>query len=95
LARPSAASGLPSLHQGKGRGGYRSLAFPYLPEPKEARGVDSLLTGGQAQREVHGLQADSLLRPDLQIVYPGQHVLTDVAISHPLAFPGRRSAGSE
>jgi hypothetical protein len=53
-----------------------------------------LLTGGQAQREVHGLQADSQLRPDLRIVYPGQHVLTDVAISHPLAFAGRRSAGS-
>ena len=27
-----------------------------------------LLTGGQAQREVNGLQADSWLRPDLQIV---------------------------
>jgi hypothetical protein len=29
-----------------------------------------LLTGGQAVREVRGLQAGSDLRPDLQIVYP-------------------------
>jgi hypothetical protein len=42
-----------------------------------------LLTGGQAVREVTGLQGKSKLRPDLQIVYPGRHVLTDVAVVHP------------
>jgi hypothetical protein len=54
-----------------------------------------LLTGGQAKREETGLQAGSLLRPDLRIVYPGQHVLTDVAVTHPLRVDGRRSAGTE
>ena len=53
-----------------------------------------LLTGGQAKREVTGLQEDRRLRPDLQIVYPGQHVLTDVAVTHPLSDPGLRSANS-
>jgi hypothetical protein len=48
-----------------------------------------LLTGGQAVREVSGLQTKSLLRPDLQIVYPGRHVLTDVAVVHPLGSRGR------
>jgi hypothetical protein len=53
-----------------------------------------LLTGGQAKREVNGLQADRRLRPDLQVVYPGQHVLTDVAVTHPLSHPGLRCANS-
>jgi len=47
-----------------------------------------LLTGGQAVREVTGLQRKSKLRPDLQIVYPGRHVLTDVAVVHPLGVYG-------
>ena len=49
-----------------------------------------LLTGGQAVREVKGLQAGSDLRPDLQIVYPGRHVLSDVAVVRPLAAFGRQ-----
>ena len=49
-----------------------------------------LLTGGQAVGEVKGLQAGSDLRPDLQIVYPGRHVLSDVAVVHPLAARGRQ-----
>jgi hypothetical protein len=48
-----------------------------------------LLTGGQAVREVKGLDVNSMLRPDLQIVYPGRHVLTDIAVVHPLAVYGR------
>jgi hypothetical protein len=48
-----------------------------------------LLTGGQAMREVKGLDAKSDLRPDLQIVYPGRHVLTDVAVVHSLGSRGR------
>jgi hypothetical protein len=47
-----------------------------------------LLTGGQAVREVTGLQKKSKIRPDLQIVYPGRHVLTDVAVVHPLGVYG-------
>jgi hypothetical protein len=46
-----------------------------------------LLTGGQAMREVTGLQRKSHLRPDLQIVYPGRHV-------HPLAVYGRSQPGN-
>jgi hypothetical protein len=53
-----------------------------------------LLTGGQAKREVHGLQAQSKLRPDMQLVYPGRHVLTDVAVVHPLGVDRRRGAAS-
>ena len=49
-----------------------------------------LMTGGQARREVRNLQTGSDLRPDLQIVYPGRHVLTDVAVAHPLASRGRQ-----
>ena len=48
-----------------------------------------LLTGGQAVREVSGMQTQSRLRPDLQIVYPGQHVLTDVAVVDPLGVHAR------
>jgi hypothetical protein len=54
-----------------------------------------LLTGGQANREVTGLQADRMLRPDLRIVYPGQHVLADVAVIHSLGINARHSAGSQ
>ena len=54
-----------------------------------------LLTGGQAKREASGMQADSLLRPDMRIVYPGQHVLTDIAVTHSLGYRGRLSAGSQ
>ena len=43
-----------------------------------------MTVGGQAIPEPRGLVSDSRLRPDLQIVFPGQHVLTDVVISHPL-----------
>jgi hypothetical protein len=40
--------------------------------------------GGQAVREPKGLHHEDRRRPDLQIVFPGQHLLTDVTISHPL-----------
>ena len=49
-----------------------------------------LATGGQASREVKGLQADSHLRPDLQLLYPGEHVITDVAVVHPLGAQGKQ-----
>jgi hypothetical protein len=48
-----------------------------------------LLTGGQAMREVKGLDAQNRLRPDLQIVYPGRHVITDVAVVHSLGAYAR------
>jgi hypothetical protein len=40
--------------------------------------------GGVASMEPKGLSADRLIRPDLQISFPGQHILTDVVVSHPL-----------
>jgi hypothetical protein len=39
--------------------------------------------GGAATIEPPRLSADSRIRPDLQIVFPNQHILTDVVISHP------------
>ena len=44
-----------------------------------------LTVGGQAAREPAGLHFNDDRRPDLQCVFPGQHVLTDVVVSHPLA----------
>jgi hypothetical protein len=43
-----------------------------------------MTVGGQAVREPKGLVSDRRLRPDLEIVFPGQHVLVDVTIGHPL-----------
>ena len=36
------------------------------------------------QREVKGLNPDNNQRPDVQIVFPGRMILTDVAVSHTL-----------
>jgi hypothetical protein len=44
-----------------------------------------LTVGGQAVREPAGLDLEDGRRPDLQIVFPGEHILTDVVITHPLA----------
>jgi hypothetical protein len=44
-----------------------------------------LTVGGQAVREPVGLDLEDGRRPDLQIVFPGEHILTDVVVSHPLA----------
>src|ERR1700752_1139226 len=43
-----------------------------------------LLTGAQTQREVKGLDRNNNNRPDLQVLFPGRMLLTDVVISHPL-----------
>jgi len=43
-----------------------------------------LLMGGQAVREPKGLHVEDGRRPDIQIVFPGVHLLTDVVVSHPL-----------
>ncbi len=40
--------------------------------------------GGVATLEPKGLSPDTRARPDLQIAFPGQHILSDVVISHPL-----------
>jgi hypothetical protein len=45
----------------------------------------ALLLGGQAAKEVKGLAGNSRLRPDLQMVFHGEHLLSDVMITHPLA----------
>jgi hypothetical protein len=44
-----------------------------------------LTVGGQAAREPVGLHFADNRRPDLQCVFPGQQVLVDVVVSHPLA----------
>lgn len=41
-------------------------------------------SGAAAVREPVGLSTEDGRRPDLQIVIPGEHILTDVVISHPL-----------
>jgi hypothetical protein len=50
-----------------------------------------LTVGGQAAREPKGLHIGDNRRPDLQIVFPAQHILTDVIISHPLTASYCRS----
>jgi hypothetical protein len=42
--------------------------------------------GGASTMEITGLDRDkdSHLRPDLEIVFPGQHLISDVVITHPL-----------
>jgi hypothetical protein len=42
------------------------------------------MVGAQVKREVEGLDADSRKRPDLEIVFPGRRLLTDVVVSHSL-----------
>jgi len=44
----------------------------------------ALVLGVQAVREPTGLHAEDGRRPDLQLVLPGRHILTDVAVCHPL-----------
>jgi hypothetical protein len=44
-----------------------------------------LTVGGQAVREPEGLSSEDGRRPDLQLVFPGQHLLTDVVVVHPLS----------
>ena len=52
-----------------------------------------LAVGGQAVREPVGLEFDDGRRPDLQLVFPGQHVLTDAVVVHPMA-PGYVNNGT-
>ena len=52
-----------------------------------------LAVGGQAVREPVGLEFDDGRRPDLQLVFAGQHVLTDAVVVHPTA-PGYVTNGS-
>ena len=42
------------------------------------------MVGAQVQREVKDLDPSSAQRPDLQLVFPGRVLLTDVVISHSL-----------
>ncbi|MDB5910672.1 MAG: uncharacterized protein JWP34_4786, partial [Massilia sp.] len=44
----------------------------------------ALVIGAQVAREPVKLSARDGRRPDLQIVLPGRHILTDVAVCHPL-----------
>jgi hypothetical protein len=45
-----------------------------------------LVVGGQAVREPIGMNAEDNRRPDLQIVLPGHHLVTDVVVAHPLTY---------
>ena len=47
----------------------------------------ALMVGIQAVREPSGLHAGDGRCPDLQLVLPGRHILSDVSIAHPTA-PG-------
>ena len=40
--------------------------------------------GGTATMEPRNLSSDKALKPDLHISFPGQQILSDVVISHPL-----------
>ena len=44
----------------------------------------ALLVGAQVRQEVNGLDPHSKQRPDLEIVFPGRILLTDVVVSHQL-----------
>ena len=54
--------------------------------------------GAQVVKEVEGLDPDSKQRPDLQLVFPGRMLLSDVSVSHSLTAyliaPGGSSASS-
>jgi hypothetical protein len=45
----------------------------------------ALAVGAQAEREPKGLSWDDGKRPDLQMYFPGTHLLSDVVVAHPLA----------
>jgi hypothetical protein len=44
----------------------------------------ALAVGAIADKEPRGLHRDDNRRPDLQLFFPGRHVITDVVVSHPL-----------
>jgi hypothetical protein len=44
----------------------------------------ALTVGAIADKEPRGLHRDDNRRPDLQLFFPGLHVITDVVVSHPL-----------
>ena len=48
------------------------------------RQKSSTQSGAAAVKEPVGLSTEDGRRPDLQIVIPGEHILTDVVVSHPL-----------
>jgi hypothetical protein len=54
----------------------------------------ALAIGAQAEREPKGLSSNDDLRPDLQMYFPGTHMLTDVVVTHPLSpsFVANRKA---
>jgi hypothetical protein len=53
----------------------------------------ALAVGAQAEREPKGLSWGDGKTPDLQVYFPGTHLLSDVVVSHPLA-PGYAGAHS-
>ncbi len=55
------------------------------------RAYRRISSGAQAEREPQGLSWGDGKRPDLQVYFPGTHLLSDVVVSHPLA-PGYAGA---
>ena len=51
--------------------------------------------GGMAMREPGGLVMEDKRRPDLLLTFPGQQILTDVVVSHPLCPTHRLRACSK
>ena len=51
--------------------------------------------GGAAVKEPRHLSTETRKRPDLQIVLPNRHILTDVVVTHPLAPSYFRATGKE
>ena len=50
--------------------------------------------GGVAVKEPARLSAEDGKRPDLQIIFPSRHIITDVVVSHPLAPSHFRQANN-
>ena len=64
----------------------RAVALAVMCEYGQRRGEPSVarvawLVGAQVRREVTGLDPSSGQRPDLQIVFPGRMLLSDVSVS--------------
>ena len=57
--------------------------------------ANSIHAGGAAVQEPRHLSTETRKRPDLQIVLPNRHILTDVVVTHPLAPSYFRATGKE
>jgi hypothetical protein len=68
------------------QGGQKALNLRH-GEVMEALNCTVLQLGAQSEKEPRGLHSTDNRRPDLQLFFPNQHIITDVVVSHPLT-PG-------